>query len=187
MKKILTVLAAISLLAAFASSHAAGYVGVSFGSTSPDDDEFDDSNGYRLTVGYNANENVSIEASLTNLGEFDADDDLVAALEFITGDAVDGASVEVDGIEFALVGHAPLSDTVSIFGRAGLFMWDAKYKIDFVDFGSFSETDDGSDPFFGAGLSFDVGSQAALRVEYTQYEADDTDIDFVGAGLDIRF
>ena len=187
MKKILTVLAAISLLAAFASSHAAGYVGVSFGSTSPDDDDFDDSNGYRLTVGYNANENVSIEASITNLGEFDADDDLIAILEFFSGVAIDDVSVEVDGIEFALIGRAPLSDTVAIFGRAGLFMWDAKVEVETVAFGSDSETEDGSDPFFGAGLSFDVSPQAALRVEYTQYEADDVDIDFIGAGLDIRF
>ena len=187
MKKILTVLAFITFLAAFGYSHAAGYIGVSFGSTSPDDDDFEDSNGYRLTVGYNANENVSVEASLINLGEFDADDDAIAAVEFFSGVAIDDVSVEVDGIEFALVGHAPLSDTVSIFGRAGIFMWDAEFKIDTVSFGSASETDDGSDPFVGAGLSFNVGSQAALRVEYTQYEADDVDIDFVGAGLDIRF
>jgi hypothetical protein len=96
-------------------------------------------------------------------------------------------SVEVDGIEFALVGHAPLSDTFSIFGRVGIFMWDAEIKIDTVSFGSESETDDGSDAFFGADLSFDVGSQAALRVEYTRYDAADGDIDFIGAGLDFRF
>jgi OOP family OmpA-OmpF porin len=187
MKKILTLLATIAFLAAFTSSHAAGYIGISFGSTSPDEDGFDDSDGYKLTAGYNANENLSIEASLTNLGEFDADDDLIAELEFFSGIALNGASVEVDGIEFSLVGHAPISDTISIFGRAGIFMWDAKFKVDSVSFGSDSETDDGSDVFFGAGLSFDVGSQAALRVEYTLYDADDADIDFIGAGLDIRF
>jgi len=187
MKKILTLLATIAFLATFTSSQAAGYIGVSFGSTSPDEDGFDDSDGYKLTAGYNANENVSIEASFTNLGEFDADDDALAALEFFSGISIDGASVEVDGIEFAVVGHAPLSDTISIFGRAGIFMWDAKYKIDTVSFGSDSETDDGSDVFFGAGLSFDVGSQAALRVEYSQYDAADGDIDFIGAGLDISF
>jgi OOP family OmpA-OmpF porin len=187
MKKVITLLATIAFLSAFTTSHAAGYVGISFGATSPDEDGFDDSDGYKLTAGYNANENVSIEASLTNLGEFDADDDLIAALEFLSGIAIDGASVEVDGIEFAVVGHAPLSDTISIFGRAGIFMWDAEVKVDTVSFGSDSETDDGSDAFFGGGLRFDVGSQAALRVEYTLYDADDADIDFIGAGLDIRF
>ena len=187
MKKILTLLAAFTFLAAFTTSHASGYIGVSFGSTSPDEEGFDDSNGYKLTAGYNANEYVSIEASLTNLGEFDADDDVVAALNFIPGFAIEGASVEVDGIEFGLVGHAPLSETISIFGRAGIFIWEAEYTIDTVSFGSDSDTDDGSDAFFGAGLSFDVGSQAALRVEYTVYDAADSDIDFLGAGLDIRF
>ena len=187
MKKILTLLATIAFLATFTTSHAAGYIGVSFGSTSPDEDGFDDSDGYKLTAGYNANENVSIEASFTNLGEFDADDDVIAALEFFSGIAIDDASIEVDGIELAVVGHAPLSDTISIFGRAGIFMWDAEIKIDTVSFGSDSETDDGSDVFFGAGLSFNVGSQAALRVEYTQYSGGDGDIDFIGAGLDFRF
>ena len=180
-------MATIAFLATFTTSHAAGYIGVSFGSTSPDEDGFDDSDGYKLTAGYNATENISIEASLTNLGEFDADDDLIAEVEFFSGIALDGASVEVDGIEIALVGHAPISDTISIFGRAGIFMWDAEFKIDTVSFGSGSETDDGSDAFFGAGLSFDVGSQAALRVEYSQYDAADGDIDFIGAGLDIKF
>jgi hypothetical protein len=129
MKKILTLLVTIAFLATFTSSHAAGYIGISFGSTSPDEDGFDDSNGYKLTAGYNANENVSLEASFTNLGEFDADDDLIAVLEFFSGFAIDDASIEVDGIEFAVLGHAPLSDTASIFGRVGIFMWDADFKI----------------------------------------------------------
>lgn len=186
MKKILTLLATIAFLATFTTSHAAGYIGVSFGSTSPDEDGFDDSDGYKLTAGYNVNENVSIEASLTDLGEFDADDDLIAALEFFSGISIDSASVEVDGIEFAVVGHALLSDTVSIFGRVGIFMWDAEYEIDTVSFGSDSESEDGSDAFFGAGVSFDVGESAALNLEYVAYEADDGDVEYLGVGLTIN-
>jgi opacity protein-like surface antigen len=175
------------LLVAFGSSHAAGYFGASVGKTSPDEDGFDDSNGYKITLGYNANSNIAIEGSYTNLGEFDADDDLLAGLEFFTGVALEDASVEVDGIELAVVASAPLSDSASIFGRIGIFMWDADFTIDTVSFGSISDSDDGSDPFFGAGVSFGVSQTVTLNVEYVAYEASDGDIDYLGAGLAVSF
>lgn len=187
MKRLLTTLSAFAFLVSFGSSHAAGYFGVSMGQTSPDEDGFDDSNGYKITLGYNANSNIAFEGSLTNLGEFDVDDDFLAVLELVAGVPLEGASVEVDGIELAVVASAPLSDAVSIFGRAGMFMWDADIKIDSVSSGSVSESDDGSDPFFGAGVSFGIGESAALNLEYVAYEADDGDVDYLGAGLTINF
>lgn len=187
MKKSLNTSAVLVLLFSFGSGHAAGYIGASVGATSPEEEGFDDSNGYRITLGFDVNSNIAIEASYTNLGEFDADDDTIAALEFLTGVALDDASVEGDGIEFAVVGKAPLSDVVSVFGKAGIFVWDAEYKIDTVSFGSDSDTEDGTDPFFGVGVSFDIGQAVAFNVEYTLYDVDDADIDYIGAGVSARF
>lgn len=187
MKRSLNMLALLALMFAFGSSHAAGYFGASVGATSPDEDGFDDSNGYRFTIGYDVNPNVAIEGSYTYLGDFDADDDTIAALEFLTGVALDDVSVEVDGFEFAVVGKGPISDTVTVFGKAGIFVWDAEYKIDTVRFGSDSDTDDGSDPFFGFGVGFDLSKALTLNVEYSFYEASDGDIDYLGAGVNIRF
>lgn len=187
MKILLTTLSAFVFLVSFGSSHAAGYVGASIGKTSPDEDEFDDSNGYKITLGYYVNSNIAIEGSLTNLGEFDVDDDFLAELELVVGEPLDDASVEVDGIELAVVASAPLSNAVSIFGRVGIFMWDADFKIDSVSSGSVSESDDGSDLFFGAGVGFGIGESAALNLEYVAYEADDSDVDYLGAGLTINF
>lgn len=187
MKRLSYILTTLIFLLAFGSSHAAGYFGVSVGATSPDEDGFDDSNGYKITGGYNVNPTVAIEVSYTQLGEFDADDELIAALEFLTAVAIDDVSVEIDGIEFGVVGHAPISDSASIFGRVGIFMWDAELTIDTTAMGSTSDSDDGSDPFFGFGINFDVGQTTALKAEYVVYDAFDGDVDYIGAGLDIRF
>lgn len=187
MKRSLNIPAMLALMFTFGSSHAAGYFGASVGSTSPDDDGFDDSNGYRITLGYDVNPNISIEGSYTNLGEFDADDDLISALEFVTGVALDDVSVDVDGIELAVVGKVPLSDTVTFFGKAGIFMWDADFKIDTVSSGSDTETDDGSDPFFGFGVGFDVSKALVLNLEYNAYEASEGDVDYFGASANIKF
>ena len=187
MKNLFTLLSALVLLVAFGSSHAQGYFAASFGQTSPDDDGFDDSNGYRITVGYNVNPNVAVEGSYTYAGEFDADDDLLAALSFFTGVPVEDASVEVDGIEFAVVGKVPLSDTASIFGRAGIYMWDADFDFDLGPLGSGSDSDDGTDPFFGAGVSINISPTVSLNLEYVLYDVDDSDIDYLGGGLAVSF
>ena len=187
MKSLFTLLSALVLLVSFGSSHAQGYFGATFGQSSPDEDGFDDSTGYRLTVGYNVNPNVAVEGSYTYAGEFDADDDLLAFLSFISPLPVEDASVEVDGIEFAVVGKAPLSDTVSAYGKLGIFMWDAEFNFDFGASGSGSDSDDGSDPFYGVGISFDIGEKAALNLEYMFYEASDGDVDVLGAGVMVNF
>lgn len=148
---------------------------------------FDDSTGYRLTVGYNVNPNVAVEGSYTDAGEFDADDDVLALLSFVGGIPVEDASIEVDGIEFAVVGKAPLSDTVSAYAKLGIFMWDADFNFDFGALGSGSDSDDGSDPFYGAGVSFGIGEKVALNLEYMFYEAADGDVDVLGAGVVVNF
>ena len=187
MKSLITLLSALALLVSFGTSHAQGYFGASFGQSSVDEDGFDDSNGYRITVGYNVNPNVAVEGSYTNAGEFDVEDDFLAVLEIIAGVPLEGASVEVDGLEFAVVGKAPLSETVSLFGKIGIFMWDADFTIDSVSFGSVSDSDDGSDPFYGAGISFGIGQRVALNLEYLFYEASDGDVDVLGAGVMVNF
>ena len=187
MKSLFTLLSALVLMVSFGSSHAQGYFGATFGQSSPDEDGFDDSTGYRLTVGYNVNPNIAFEGSYTYAGEFDADDDLLAELSFIAGTTVEDASVEIDGFELALVGKAPLTDTVSAYGKFGIFMWDADFDFDIGVLGSFSESDDGSDPFYGAGVSFGLGQQAALNLEYMLYEASDGDFEAFGAGVTVNF
>ena len=86
-----------------------------------------------------------------------------------------------------MLGQAPVSDDASIFGRAGLYLWDAEFLIETVSFGAMSKTDDGNDPFFGFGANFDIGERMAVKLEYDFYEASDGDIDFLGTGLDFRF
>ena len=53
-------------------------------------------------------------------------------------------------------------------------------------FGGGTESDDGSDLGFGVGAKIEVMEQLSLKAEFSRYDALD-DVDFLSAGLDLRF
>ena len=71
---------------------------------------------------------------------------------------------------------------MSAFGRLGFFMWDADIDVSFNGLTG-SDSDDGSDPFFGVGAEIALADRLTLTVEFSRYEALDDDVDFVGVGL----
>lgn len=174
-------------LAGINSAFAQGYLGAAVGSTSPDEEGFDSDNGFKFTGGYRINKNIALEASYVDLGEFEADDDLVAAAEYLSGTSLNGVSVEITGIELSVIGFAPVSDVVALFARVGVFNWDADLVVETTFYGSGSVSEDGSDPFLGAGIQLDVSERVAIKAEFVRYDAYEGDVDFMGAGLHIKF
>ena len=72
---------------------------------------------------------------------------------------------------------------VNIFVKAGAISWDAQATIDGIDEGG----DDGSDPAYGVGLSFAIGS-VEIRAEYEAFDISDVDdLYMLSAGLVWRF
>lgn len=178
MKKVLlvaTIAAALVTVPAYANQ---GYLGVTLGSTEVDEPEFEDDRGYKLTLGAKINEGLAFEGSIVNLGTFNIKD------EYLLPGA--SASVEVDGLEIALVGNLATADALSVTGTIGYLMWDTKSKVSYLG-GSASESDNGSDIFFGLGLDYSVSENVSLKGGLTWYELDNTDGKMFSAGINFNF
>lgn len=168
-------------------SLAQGYLGGSVGVTKVDEEGFEDDNGFKITGGYKFNKNFALEASYVDLGEFQAEDEVVEVIEYLVGESLREVSVDITGIELSAVGFAPVSDNAAFFARVGIFKWDADVRVETTWYGSGTSTEDGSDPFLGAGFYFDISDRLAFKAEYIRYDAFEGDVDFIGAGLNIKF
>jgi outer membrane immunogenic protein len=77
-----------------------------------------------------------------------------------------GLEVDVDGISgFGLVGFE--LGPIGVFGKAGLVSWDAEATLDNL----VSDDDSGTDPAYGIGARFSIGS-IELRAEYEIFDID---------------
>lgn len=126
------------------------YVGGGLGNADPDRGGFGDDTGFKLFLGNNINGRLAIEGAFVDLGEFDR-----GSVEF-----------EVDGFQFAAMGHLPLGQTFSVFGKGGAYFWDAD--------ASGARSDDGIDLTFGFGLQYD-NEKWGIRVEWERFDGTDPD------------
>ena len=185
--KMFSVVIVISILFPF-NAHAKGYFSGSFGISKSQESGFEDDKGFKIGGGYKLNDNFAIEVAYVDLGEFEADDESVSTLEFISGYSIDKAYVEIDGFEFNVLASAPVSGNAAVFAKLGFFIWDAAAKVDFTSFGNQTVSDDdGNDLLFGIGFMVGVSKKVAFKCEYTRYDAFDGDSDLLSAGINLSF
>ncbi|HAU16024.1 MAG TPA: hypothetical protein DCS92_20055 [Gammaproteobacteria bacterium] len=164
-----------------------GYLGLSYGTTSPDESGFEDDNGFKITGGGKLNDNFAVEVSYTDLGAFEMDRALVREIEYFVGYDLDGVDIEISGVEVSGMGIAPVNETLSLFGRIGIFLWDAELNVDVSGYGSGSDSDDGNDLFLGIGAMVNLSQAVSLKAEFSRYEAYEGDIDFMHLGFNVYF
>ena len=138
--------------------------GVGAASLNEDFDGFDidaDSTAFRVTIGWQLNDAVSLEVGYQNFGRFDQNVDL------------DGTPVEVslkaDGFTLGVTGSLPLSERFRVFGRAGAFFWDGDADINGISQARPEDTN----LFLGIGLSYDLTRKFVLTGDWTRYELED--------------
>jgi hypothetical protein len=74
-----------------------------------------------------------------------------------------------------------------------VFDWKSKARVttyDVNESGSVTTTRDtrnGTDPYFGGGLSWVADKHWTVRAEWRRFQVDDTDMDFVSAGGAFHF
>ena len=149
------------------------YFGGSLGYTTADSfcnglSNCDDSDmGWKIFAGYDYSERVAFEVGYNSIGSFSSDT----------------SKSEVTGFEFAALGKMPLNDQISLFGKAGLFRWEAKNTGD---------TRNATDLMFGGGADYKFNDNMSLRAEWERFndietQANDTsDIDMISAGFTYR-
>ncbi|EMD77074.1 OmpA-like transmembrane region [Vibrio diabolicus E0666] len=153
-----------------ASTIAGGYVGGSVG-MSDGSDGYDSDTSFAFTAGYEINQNFAVEASYVDLGEMS--DDIAPVW-----------TIGADGFNFSAVGKVPVSQSVELFGKAGLFVWDATLEEE--GYGELA-SESGTDFSFGFGVSAEVMQNLNLVAEFQQFKIDDGDVNNYSIGAQYKF
>jgi OOP family OmpA-OmpF porin len=156
------------------------YIGANYGMYKSRGDDFeDDNNYYEVLAGYRFLPFLGVEVNYADFGKFGGD----------------LASADVDGWGIAAVGFLPLSDTFSLYAKAGQFF----SKVD-VDVAGFRDDFDDEQIFYGVGVNFVVAQPLSISIEYNRYKVEiddsnwpvqldssDTDIDTIKIGAKFSF
>jgi hypothetical protein len=175
---------AAGLLPFAAQADSGFYLGGNLGSATinaeiPDENlgevfEFDEDDfAWKAYGGYNFDLpviNLGVEGGYVDLGSPSGD---------LLGSSV---GLDVTGWDvFALAGFD--LGPVGVFAKAGIIAWDADAVIDGIQ----GEGDDGSDPAYGIGARFNLGS-LEIRGEYEYFDIESTeDVYMLSAGLVFHF
>ena len=183
-------LAAASVLAiagALAASQASAqaYLGGSIGQSDVDDEI---TNGlitsgsvdgkdtaFKIFGGYMFNRNFGVEGAYVDLGE-------VSYSGSFGGAPVTGGKVEINGFNVSAVGAFPVNEQFSVFGKIGLFIWDADAS-DTTGGMPFSASADGTDVSFGVGVNYSFTRNLGVRAEWERFKTDDGDATLLSAGV----
>ena len=192
-RKIL-VAAALALSATQASAQG-GYIGGSIGQSDIDDEitsglingnqSVDGKDtAWKIFGGYMFNRHFGLEAAYVDLGELSYSGTFTDAF----GTApVTGGKVEVWGFNISAIGALPVTEQFSVFGKIGLFFWEAEAN-DTTGGRPFSATDDGADLSFGVGLGFNFTRNLGVRAEWEMFQnISDADVSLISVGLFWRF
>ena len=191
-----------------ASAHASPYVFGSLGSANYDlgavpagfsaDDEDTTAS---ILIGYQFNDNFSIEAGYVDLGETS-----ISTTGPLTGTAygstvvINGSlGIDATGLVLGLRVGGSVNDQLAIFGRAGIYDWESDASvagtvtIDGTSYAGSASTklDDGTDGYLGLGAEYSLTDNVALSIDWTQYSLelleDDLDVDTFNLGIKVKF
>jgi len=152
----------------------------------------DSATGFKVFAGYMFNEYVGVQGSYVDLGQLDSEftasvppnqiDELLA-----TGaDLLPGRG---KGWLADLVLQYPLSDSISIYGTAGVFFSEPATTQTVVvgGTGTASQISDENDFAGSIGLLFSLSDRSSIKVGYERYEIDGNSTDFPMAAFSYRF
>lgn len=168
MRRRLAVLAVLLLAAApavAADIDKGFYFGGGVGQTgveidNPSFDLDDDDNGWKAIVGWRIFKFLAVEANWVDFGT--------------VADSMGGTDVDVttDGVDVSALGILPLGGHFELFVKGGFVAWDVEIDSNNVNLDS---TDDGEDPFYGAGAAIRLGESFQIRAEYEQFDIEDAE------------
>ena len=130
----------------------------------------DDDSGLKAIVGFRPLDSFAIEANYVDMGE------TRVPISF----SPSTLSIDSEAFSVSAVGLLPLP-LVDLYGRLGVARWESELSL----LGA-SQKNTGTDPTYGAGAQFRVGS-VALRLEYERFDFDDDSADLVSVGFTYTF
>lgn len=182
---------ALALSGALAATHASAqfFLGGSIGQSDVDDEittGLIDSGtvdgkdtAWKIFGGYMFNRHFGIEAAYINAGE-------VSYSGTFSGFPVTGGKVELTAFNVSVLGNLPINEQFSVFGKVGLFSWEAEAS-DITGGFPFSGSEDGTDISFGVGVGYNFTPNFGVRAEYELFQTDNADASLISIGLVWRF
>jgi hypothetical protein len=150
------------------------YVGLASSEVSSDyafaGGDADDDRGLKAIVGFRPLDSFAIEANYVDMGETNV------PISFPPSTL----SIDSEALSVSAVGLVALP-LVDLYGRVGMARWESDVSL----LGG-SQSASGTDPTYGAGAQFRVGS-FAFRLEYERFELDDDSSDLVSIGFTYTF
>ena len=202
-KQINTTIAALFLatasMTAIASDASQGYIGISYSKVDIDTGISnttgtavlkEDDNSIKLFAGLNIDDNFAVEGHYIDFGE--------ASLSGNNGDTfvekgttyqfLTTATIKVEAESYGVSGlyKFNIDNDITPFLKLGLHRWEATAT---VNAGSVtgSGSVDGTDPFYGLGVSASVSDNIDVRAEFERFEADSEDFDYKSIGMAYNF
>lgn len=139
---------------------------------------------WRGVIGYQWTQRFALQLGYTDLGDIDSTlSGLVVDLDAFLADVDRLHPRSADGVEFSIVGRQPLTSRLTLFGRAGVFGWESKYRATNLDARSDRRREEGADLILGAGLEFALVGRIGLTADWSRYSVAGESIDLAGLGL----
>ncbi len=165
----------------FASSLAAQ--GVTATQTDSDDSDL----GVKVFAGFQFNKYLGVEGGYAQFNNYTASGGVTAP----AGQVSAYQTEDNNTWSIAAVGTLPLTKDFSVFGKLGANNWKKTTNTFVRDVnGGFTRTssiDRDTDPYYGVGVSYALMDNLVVRGEYERFDLGGPKIDFLSAGMAIKF
>lgn len=171
----------------FASSLAA--LGFTASQTSSDDSDM----GVKVFGGYQLTKHLALEGGYAQFNNYTASGPITGSTA--TPPAVSAYQTEDNNTwALAAVGTLPLTKDLSVFGKLGANNWKKTTNTVITSENAtlktverISSIERGIDPFYGVGVSYALMDGLLVRAEYERYDFGGPKIDFLSAGMAVKF
>ncbi|OJZ09882.1 MAG: hypothetical protein BGP20_00480 [Thiobacillus sp. 63-78] len=146
--------------------------------------------GAKVYGGYQFNKYFAIEGGYAQFNNFTANGTVTASVT--APPQISAYQTEKNNTwALAAIGSLPLTKDFSLFAKLGANNWK-KATNTFVhdsngDFTRTSTLERGVDPYYGVGVSYALLENVLVRGEYERYDLGGSNIDFLSAGLALKF
>lgn len=135
--------------------------------------------GSKIFGGYRFGRNFALELAHVDLGKASYSGDFF-------GTPVTGGKVKVSGFNTSAVGIVPVSDALELFGKAGLYAWEAKAS-DLTGGVPFAAKTDDVTLSLGFGATYHFTRNVAARLEWEHFDLDPDKASMLSAGIVVKF
>lgn len=147
---------------------------------------------FDITAGWAFTKNLSVEVGFTDFGEATQDYELPEVCGAFGCQSREWTTkVDMSGLRAFIVGTLPLDENFDVYAKLGAIYWDADYSgyernqllvPDDFPIGERNDPvafdDDGTDIAAGLGLNMKTDTPFSLRLDFSYYDIDSTDLLF---------